>query len=85
MIDKSDLESLLICQNCGNVFSQIHTTYCPACEDWPEGAAARPNPPLSVRTSASTVGLPRESRMRRSETDWIRLIHPPGCAVRVEP
>lgn len=49
MIDKSDLESLLICQNCGNVFSQIHTTYCPACEDWPEGAAARSEAAAELR------------------------------------
>ena len=31
--------------------------------DAPEGTAARPMAPLSVNTSTSTVGLPRESKI----------------------
>ena len=34
----------------------------------PEGAFARPKPPFSVVTSASTVALPRESSTRRRRT-----------------
>src|SRR6056297_340798 len=42
--------------------------------DAPEGAAARPKPPESVSTSASTVGFPRESSTRRSEIELICVI-----------
>ncbi len=34
----------------------------------PEGTIARPFPPLISSTSASTVGLPRESRTSRANT-----------------
>ena len=37
----------------------------------PLGTAARPSVPLSRRTSTSTVGLPRESKISRA---WIRLM-----------
>src|SRR5579863_4423040 len=37
----------------------------------PEGTAARPTIPPSRRTSASTVGLPRESRISRPWTAMI--------------
>src|SRR5439155_19759960 len=37
----------------------------------PLGSAARPNPPSSSHTSASSVGLPRESRICRAWTDSI--------------
>src|SRR5574338_174936 len=40
----------------------------------PEGTAARPITPDSSRTSASTVGLPRESRISRATTSTIALI-----------
>jgi hypothetical protein len=40
----------------------------------PEGTAARPMTPDSSRTSASTVGLPRESRISRATTSTIALI-----------
>src|SRR6056297_2074065 len=43
----------------------------------PLGAAARPKPPDSVRTSASTVGFPRESRTRRRETDVMSVMSLP--------
>jgi len=32
----------------------------------PEGALAHPYPPNSVQTSASTVGVPRESKISRA-------------------
>jgi len=40
----------------------------------PAGRCPRPKPPDSVSTSASTVGLPRESSTRRSEMPVIRVI-----------
>ena len=40
----------------------------------PEGTAARPITPDSSSTSASTVGLPRESRISRATTSTIELI-----------
>ena len=40
----------------------------------PEGAAARPNAPESRTTSASMVGLPRESRISRAVIDLIFAI-----------
>jgi hypothetical protein len=42
--------------------------------DAPEGTAARPMTPDSSRTSASTVGLPRESRISRATTSTIALM-----------
>src|SRR5471032_2562329 len=46
----------------------------------PEGTAARPMTPDSSRTSASTVGLPRESRISRATTSTIELIFFPLCS-----
>src|SRR5690606_31105781 len=40
----------------------------------PEGTAARPRVPSSSRTSASTVGLPRESRISRARIALIFAI-----------
>ncbi len=40
----------------------------------PDGTAARPVAPESRITSASTVGLPRESRIWRAWTEMISLI-----------
>ena len=45
--------------------------------DAPEGTAARPRTPVSRRTSASTVGLPLESRISRPFTSTIADIQPP--------
>jgi NAD(P)-dependent dehydrogenase (short-subunit alcohol dehydrogenase family) len=42
--------------------------------DAPEGAAARPITPDSSKTSASTVGLPRESRISLAITSTIALM-----------
>src|SRR5882672_12901828 len=42
--------------------------------DAPEGTAARPLTPDSSSTSASTVGLPRESRISRATMSTIELI-----------
>src|SRR5690554_2389707 len=42
--------------------------------DAPDGTAARPITPDSSKTSASTVGLPRESRISRAITSMIALI-----------
>src|SRR6185295_10008581 len=42
--------------------------------DAPEGTAARPMTPDSSRTSASTVGLPRESSISLAMTSTIALI-----------
>src|SRR5690606_22252353 len=41
----------------------------------PDGVAARPNPPPARRTSASMVGLPRESRISRARIDWIWVVN----------
>src|SRR5688500_12960416 len=48
----------------------------------PEGAAARPSTPDSSSTSASTVGLPRESRISLAITSTIALIVVPVVAVK---
>ena len=40
-------------------------SYAPV--DAPEGTAARPVAPFSSRTSTSTVGFPRESRISRAQ------------------
>src|SRR3954454_17129406 len=40
----------------------------------PDGTAARPLTPVSSNTSASTVGLPRESRISRATMSTIELI-----------
>ena len=40
----------------------------------PEGTAARPSEPSSSRTSTSTVGLPRESRISRAVMSTIAVI-----------
>src|SRR4029077_20743831 len=45
--------------------------------DAPEGTAARPLMPDSSTTSASIVGLPRESRISRAMTSTIALMSPP--------
>src|SRR5882724_10539314 len=42
--------------------------------DAPDGTAARPETPDSSTTSASIVGLPRESRISRATTSTIALI-----------
>src|ERR1700722_1330699 len=42
--------------------------------DAPEGTAARPATPESSVTSASTVGLPRESMISRPRTSAMRLM-----------
>jgi hypothetical protein len=42
--------------------------------DAPEGTAARPLMPDSSTTSASTVGLPRESRISRAMTSTMALM-----------
>src|SRR5690348_15796225 len=46
--------------------------------DAPEGTAARPIAPDSTSTSASTVGLPRESRISRAMTSTIAVMQAPG-------
>jgi hypothetical protein len=43
--------------------------------DAPEGTAARPMVPDSSKTSHSTVGLPRESRISRPTISTIALIN----------
>src|SRR5713226_7342972 len=45
--------------------------------DAPLGTAARPLAPLDSETSASTVGLPRLSRISRARTEMIVLIVAP--------
>lgn len=40
----------------------------------PEGTAARPRVPSARMTSASTVGLPRESRMERARISEMAVI-----------
>jgi hypothetical protein len=42
--------------------------------DAPEGTEALPNMAVSVITSTSRVGLPRESNIWRASTDAIKLI-----------
>ncbi len=42
--------------------------------DAPDGTAARPMMPDSSSTSASTVGLPRESRISRATTSTMELM-----------
>src|SRR5262249_55777320 len=42
----------------------------------PEGTAARPRAPPARTTSASTVGLPRESRISRARTSRISVMAP---------
>ncbi len=44
----------------------------------PEGTAARPMMPDSRRTSASTVGLPRESRISRATISTMAVMREPG-------
>lgn len=56
MIDESDLENLLVCRNCGNVYSQVYSTYCPACEEWPEGAKQRADAAAQLRARESFLG-----------------------------
>src|SRR5258706_4458779 len=46
--------------------------------DAPDGTAARPMAPDSTSTSASTVGLPRESRISRATTSTMAVIQVPG-------
>src|SRR5262245_33178412 len=48
--------------------------------DAPDGTAARPITPDSSNTSASTVGLPRESRISRATTSTMELIRPGSCS-----
>ncbi|MFC5127212.1 hypothetical protein ACFPRL_28970 [Pseudoclavibacter helvolus] len=48
--------------------------------DAPDGTAARPVDPSSSRTSTSTVGLPRESRISRA---WTTSIRATGCSLRI--
>src|SRR5881227_944632 len=50
--------------------SRSSTASC-APVDAPDGTAARPRAPLSSRTSTSSVGLPRESRIWRAWMDSI--------------
>src|SRR4030067_1162277 len=52
--------------------------------DAPLGTMARAAAPLSRMTSASTVGLPRESSTSRPKTSAISLMNPPlrQCGVR---
>jgi hypothetical protein len=50
--------------------------------DAPEGTAARPMAPDSTSTSASTVGLPRESRISRATTSTIAVMHHPLVVCR---
>src|SRR4051794_24255365 len=44
----------------------------------PDGTAARPMAPDSTSTSASTVGLPRESRISRATTSTMAVMQAPG-------
>src|SRR5436190_458970 len=57
--------------------SRSSTASCAPVEA-PEGTAARPNAPESRRTSTSTVGLPRESRICLPRTSAIVLTAPPS-------
>ncbi len=41
----------------------LNSTASKAPVDAPDGTPARPNPPLSVQTSTSTVGFPLESNI----------------------
>src|SRR6185369_17124695 len=51
----------------------------------PEGTAARPITPDSSSTSASMVGLPRESRISRATTSTMELTDSPPCKGGCEP
>src|SRR5918998_1344380 len=55
---------------------------CPV--EAPDGTAARPTAPDSSRTSTSTVGFPRESRIWRAPTAAIGLLNPQLFLRRVE-
>ena len=57
---------------CGSPSRSSIASRCPV--DAPDGTAARPMTPDSRSTSASTVGLPRESRISRATTSTIALI-----------
>ena len=48
----------------------------------PDGTPARPRLPSSRRTSASIVGLPRESRISRARISAILIIYPPIVGAR---
>src|SRR5512140_3595240 len=50
--------------------------------DAPEGTAARPITPDSSSTSASTVGLPRESRISLATTSTIELMFLSLCQIQ---
>ena len=47
----------------------------------PEGTAARPRAPSARRTSASTVGFPRESSISRARMERISLLMPGAAPI----